>query len=618
MRLREPRLGALAIVPVLLGALTGCSSTEPTPWCTACEQWFRISPVLGRHPSPHPLDPDFMLFSTVQKPDSTATDAARQDDEDVWLTWIEDRENGDANAVVGRSLFAITDDTFSTSGGNTLPRWSPSGTRLAWVYSPAGGGRQIWIRDIQVPAARGSAPVLGPATMLVDDAQDPAWATEDRVLFTRENKIFRIDVSGGPGSETQVSFDPPRYSSADDYIDRHPSVSSDGAIVFGTRDRLPVADVYVRAFEVIPAGPPVETDAFISFQSPLASEPTLPVLDQGVELRTPYLLKALPIEGDGLFRIGATLAEFFVADTTRESYCDTTIVIEKVLQPDTVDTLTIQFEVVRATLVIETDATNATIFWTRSDGRISINDFGGTTTIDRCQPAPYGCLLPWAVDASGNIQVGVPEQFTVTATTGTPPVQETQHVTLSPGDTTRVVMFDDPNTACSAPAPRAAECRPRPAAGRSAASILRAPGDASNVWRLEFRADDTPVFRELVASSGLIQSPAVTREYPGGIRYLAWTSDETGDWQLWVQRLAGWVPQGAPHRVEVPGSSDNLACTRSVFHPQWIDQSSPGALRLVVTMTECPDNGFPDLGFDEDPWPVGELRIWTVVVEDYQ
>ena len=65
-------------------------------------------------------------ISTVEKPDPAADDANRQDDEDIWLTWIQDTENGDANAVVDTSLFAITDDGFSTSGNNTSPRWSPA------------------------------------------------------------------------------------------------------------------------------------------------------------------------------------------------------------------------------------------------------------------------------------------------------------------------------------------------------------------------------------------------------------------------------------------------------------------------------------------------------------
>jgi hypothetical protein len=42
--------------------------------------------------------------------------------------------------------------------------------------------------------------------------------------------------------------------------------------------------------------------------------------------------------------------------------------------------------------------------------------------------------------------------------------------------------------------------------------------------------------------------------------------------------------------------------------------ASEGNLRLVVAMTDCPDNGFEDLGIDDDPWSLGELRIWEVII----
>jgi hypothetical protein len=31
-------------------------------------------------------------------------------------------------------------------------------------------------------------------------------------------------------------------------------------------------------------------------------------------------------------------------------------------------------------------------------------------------------------------------------------------------------------------------------------------------------------------------------------------------------------------------------------------------------MTDCPDNGFEDIGFDDDPWSQGELNVWQVVI----
>ena len=614
-----------ALLPILV-ALSGCSNNDPVPACEACEQWFRISPILGRYPSPHPIDSSFVLFSTVEKADSTAIDAARQDDEDIWLTWIEDLENEDNNAVVGRTLFAITDDDFSTTGTNTSPRWSPSGTQILFVHSPAPGGRQLWRMDIDVPTSPGDVPVLGTPVLVVDDASDPAWYTEDRVLFTRDDKLFRIDISAGAGTEEQLSFNPPDFSSNDRYIDRHPNVAPDGGAVFRTEDRLPVGDIYVEAFEVGPGGS-VETDAFILFQSPAAEQPTFPVIESGAALRTPHLLKSIPIDSQGPFKIGANLAATVVEDSTRESYCDTTIVIETVLQPDAVDTLTIDFEIVRGTLQFVTEATNppnAQVFWTRQDGRESINDFGGTIALDRCQTRNYDCLLPWAVNNAEEVQVGVPETFVISATSGTR--TENRQVTLSPGDTTVVVLFADPGDPCPAPEPgtgqrvRAsiAPTRSGLATPAGSSSILRAEGDASNVWRLDFDAGDQPLFQELLASDGLIQSPAITREFSGGVRYVAWVSDETGDWKLYVRRLENWVVDGPLLQVALPGSFDNLACTRNVFHPYWVADSAPGALRAMVTMTECPDNEFPDIGFDEDPWPIGELRIWTVLIEDYQ
>ena len=31
-------------------------------------------------------------------------------------------------------------------------------------------------------------------------------------------------------------------------------------------------------------------------------------------------------------------------------------------------------------------------------------------------------------------------------------------------------------------------------------------------------------------------------------------------------------------------------------------------------MSSCPDNGFGDLGFDDDPWAIGEIRVWQVSI----
>jgi hypothetical protein len=49
-----------------------------------------------------------------------------------------------------------------------------------------------------------------------------------------------------------------------------------------------------------------------------------------------------------------------------------------------------------------------------------------------------------------------------------------------------------------------------------------------------------------------------------------------------------------------------------VFYPRFLDETSAGELRIICSLGDCPDNGFEDLGFDEDPWALGELRLWQV------
>jgi hypothetical protein len=146
--------------------------------------------------------------------------------------------------------------------------------------------------------------------------------------------------------------------------------------------------------------------------------------------------------------------------------------------------------------------------------------------------------------------------------------------------------------------------------GAAAASAFRAPGDLSTVWRLDLSDPQRASFQELFGSPGLIQNPALSADFGSGRRYVAFVSNVDGDWELFVQRLSNWQADGPPIRIEPPGTSDNLACRRKVFHPRWIPGSSPPA--LLVTMTDCPDNGFEELGFDEDPWSIGEIRLWRV------
>jgi hypothetical protein len=149
------------------------------------------------------------------------------------------------------------------------------------------------------------------------------------------------------------------------------------------------------------------------------------------------------------------------------------------------------------------------------------------------------------------------------------------------------------------------------------AALFRAEGDETVVWRLSEDAAGRPRLEvgELFGSEFLIQHPAVTDDLGNGLRYVAYTGNDTGDWQLYVQRLQDWVPDGDPVQVLTPGSSDNLSCVRTVFHPRWIHGRGVGDLALLVALGDCPSNGFEGLGIDDNPWAVGEIRVWKVELD---
>ncbi|NNE44101.1 MAG: hypothetical protein HKN12_07820, partial [Gemmatimonadetes bacterium] len=149
--------------------------------------------------------------------------------------------------------------------------------------------------------------------------------------------------------------------------------------------------------------------------------------------------------------------------------------------------------------------------------------------------------------------------------------------------------------------------------GASLSSIFRGPGDLTTVWQLDLAAQPVGL-REILGSPFLIQNPAVTNEFAGGVRYVAYVSNEGGDWQLYIQRLVNWQRDGEPTLVPTPGTTDNLNCTREVFHPRWVHGTTSGTAELLVSMSDCPNNGFEGIGFDDDPWAVGEIRLWKLDV----
>lgn len=608
-----------------LGGLSACSEDSPVPVCENCEAWDQLTAGLGRFPAPHPTNPNVIVYSTVEKSPG-APDATRESDEDLWITWVSPTDPDPAAAP----RWQLTGDDLGT-GDNFYPRWSPSGTELAFVHANEGGHFEVWTLPVVPPAGPGQAPSVGTA-LLVGAGRDPAWIDDATLAFTRDDKLFQVSLPaprGGP-AETQLSFDPPSFAASENFVDRHPDFA-DGGGIFDTIGRENVANVYLQAFEVDREVFPPETlatDAFIFYQAPGGS-PAYPVFERADTLRTPTLISSLPVGSGGSFLLGVRLDGRFLADSTRETYCDTTITRQVSLAPGDTDSLAFYFSISRGTLLLQTGLSNTTVFWSRADGLVDSGDFPQSTLLNNAGDArAWNCLLSYDV-VSGVPAPPTLETYLVSASReGSAPFDTT--VVIPPGDTTAVVVYASGVAAdvrgarvlravnvLSVASGRSAP----PAALAGGLPALRAEGELGMVWRVRLE-NGTATLSELFGSEALIQNPAVSEETSAGKRYVAYTSNETGKWGLYLMRLAvsgsgaseTWIADSTPIRIDTPGSSSNLDCARNVFHPRFAPGAAPGSLRLVVALADCPDNGFEDLGFDDDPWAIGEIRVWQVDV----
>lgn len=609
----------------------GCSNSDPVPFCENCENWVQLTPGLARFPDPHPSLPNLYAYSTIQK-NPGSSDSQRESDEDIWLLLVADPQNPAANRTL-----QVTGDEVSTGGDNFAPRWSPDGTQILFVHSRDIGGLQVWRVSIDAfgVTAAGGTPVIGTPEMLLPNARDPEWIAEDEILFTRGDKLFRVPVGPAPApgrggvAPTQLSFNPPVFASSDDYVDRHPDVASDGGALFGTQGRQPVGNIFVEAMEPDSGG--VDPAAFLLLQAPGAT-PNYPLFEGADTLQTPILLRSLPLDGGSQFKIGVRIDRNFYPQPDSlhppvrlAFYCDTTITKILDLEAGQTNSVAFTFEHARGSLRIVSGLPLTTFSWIRSDMLVTNTTITGRDTEslpsvgDR---AAYDCLLSYEV------RNGVPdppnlENYVITA--HAPPDNDTTAVvTIAPAETTRVSLFPGPG-----PPDPARSTRVTSASGASKAPRLSGAqlgglrvDDVSAIWQLEVPATGDADFHPISGSAGSIQHPALSREFSGRVRYVSYVSDESGDWQLYVQRIQvgdvngqdRFVADGAPYRVPTPGSIDNLNCTRSVFYPRFVPTNDSSTLRIVVGMGDCPNNGFEDLGSDDDPWALGEYRLWEVAV----
>jgi hypothetical protein len=377
------------------------------PVCEGCEYWTQITTDLGRHADPHPLNSDFVAYSTIRK-EPGSDDENRDRDEDIWLLW-----RGSANPAEW-VRWQITAASMG-DGDNFQPRWSPSGDRIAFVHGSASGDFEIWRVAVDVPATPDpTATPAGAIELVVTDGRDPAWLSDSEVLFVRDDNLYLVGgvtKSGRADDPVRLSYDPPTFAVAEEFIDRQPARSTDGAVVFGTIGRVDVADVLLRAFED-DGGGPVKTDAWIYIEMP-GTDPFYPLFEMGDTLRTPgpgssedYLrLRSLPVNDGGVYTVGVRRDSRFL-DPDVESYCDTTLTETIELQGGDVDSLDFTFRVVRGHLSIRSDSSLTAVTWEREDGLASHLDYSFTPFIqDPTDVLFYECVLAHAFDGRPLLRV---------------------------------------------------------------------------------------------------------------------------------------------------------------------------------------------------------------------
>ena len=706
-----------------LALLAGCSEDSPTTQCVNCEDWVQLTRGLGRHPEPHPVTPDFVAYSTVDKIPGSL-DENREADEDVWLVWIQDENDPGLNLY-----YQITGEEMGL-GDNFAPRWNPSGTEILFTHStPSQSEFQVWRVPVQVPTSPTAPPTIGTPVMVASRGRDPDWVSDTTVLYSSALKLYSVDLpaGGGPptGPPTQQTFDPPTYVGAETYFDRHPTTSPDGMTVFNTLARRNVADVHVAAFEIDESGPTPDTTAtaaFVYLETPDSPLAVYPVIDRADTVRTPAFLQSLPVDGGGDFTFGVRLDSRLLMPPV-ETYCDTTLISTVSLQPNGSDSLQFYFKLARGDLQVNSDLSGTNVFWSRADAS------GASGSADGIQPgvaALFECLSSWSIDAQGVPAEGDTVDYYLTSVRQTKTQRDT--VRVLPGQTTFVRAFRtgtvvgtvafsndmippfpianisvteqdsafvfvsgssdrqtgdfsfnltggtwdfrftragydtlnvngvvvdpfsgaDLGTVTMNPTPPGATARSthdvvtvhpfplpdetprsrvliRSSRGSSRETTtdlraaLRAEGDLSTIWRMDLASPARTDLHEIFGSEAYIQNPALTVLFSNGKRYVAYASDVNGDWDVWVQRLdAGWGEDGEPMLVETPGVVNNFFCSRSALHPRWVIGSQPPNLRLVVTLSGCPENQFDDVGFDDDPWAQGEFRVWEVSLTGYE
>lgn len=168
------------------------------------------------------------IYSTaVPTPPGSTSPSALLREADLWMT----RADGSAKLRL----------TNFPTGSVSMPRWSPDGAVIGFVYSPSGNNDQFWMigsSEGAIPTQLSYEPALALDLTWLPDGSAMIAAARD-LRGVAENRLWRIPLIGNADTDATIYLDDAALSYAD-----YPRFSPDGRwLALRTSYALALADV---------------------------------------------------------------------------------------------------------------------------------------------------------------------------------------------------------------------------------------------------------------------------------------------------------------------------------------------------------------------------------------
>ena len=559
-------VGLLLVIAGCVMMLSCSDDGTTTATCENCDYWTKAFGRNGRYPAGCPTDPDLIAFSDTM--DLTGTAGVGEMYYHIWV----------ARKADTTRFYQITSDaTFDLK-----PAWSPDGTKIAFERGQA-GARDIFVVDVTDLDNPGQPVQFTDNTVLEESNNSAAWVTVDG---TEQWLAFSNSTNGGadldvvrmpypgPGDPVWVTIDPSDFAADQNGVlgfifkDKHADSNGGGHIAFSSPDRTKVGDIYVVARS--------------EEESDTANVHALVYIngkDSGVI--TPALFEYRPVQ------------EEVIIEGRLDGYCSLARLVYTDMQPDTVNTTTLDFVHTHGNLAVTSipgvlDVTVGEIIWdTLPDGQGEDSAFVDTVWTEQTGRTPpydpegdpaytiYGCIPADTVLVFASSVYG--------------PCSDTVGVEVTAGDTSYVQLVCDGGGG--------SQVVTAPRLGRHAPVLGQQP-EPYSLWVVDV---DTEELYLIAETETPISNPAIS---PDG-RFIAYVVGEGEARNLYVsgdiQEFMAGIAAIETDVIGLPGSAEDIECYRFPERVSWV--YSDGEYKVVASLSICRGG---DLTKDYEVW-IAEL-----------